>query len=351
MPENKETFKSFMNKILNGTAIAIVVALIPNAILATLLKPVATNATVAQFIHVIVVFQYLTPIMAGFLIAKEFKFSGMHQLAVAGAAYVGAGGWTTTTSVVKGVATTSYSFKGIGDIINMMITAALAVLAVKYLGNLVPSLNIIFVPIVIGTGVGFVGLELLPFVSKITTLIGEGINTFTHLQPFLMSVLIAMAFAILIVTPISTVAISLAIGLNGLTAGASAMGVASTALVLVIATAKVNKPGVPLAIFLGGMKMMMPNFFRHPVMAIPLLVTAAVSSLSVPIFHLVGTPASAGFGIAGAIGPIASYAGGASLAIVVIAWLVVPVVVGFVAHFICKNVLKLYTDDIFKLGD
>lgn len=34
---NKETFSSFINKVLAGTATAIVVALIPNAILATFL--------------------------------------------------------------------------------------------------------------------------------------------------------------------------------------------------------------------------------------------------------------------------------------------------------------------------
>ncbi|KGE60385.1 putative membrane protein [Streptococcus pyogenes MGAS2111] len=44
---DKETFSSFMNKVLAGTAIAIVVALIPNAILATFLKPLLPNMAAA----------------------------------------------------------------------------------------------------------------------------------------------------------------------------------------------------------------------------------------------------------------------------------------------------------------
>ncbi|MSU87080.1 PTS transporter subunit IIC [Streptococcus dysgalactiae] len=344
---NKETFSSFMNKVLAGTAIAIVVALIPNAILATFLKPLLPNAAAAEFLHIVQVFQFFTPIMAGFLIGQQFKFNPMQQLAVGGAAYIGSGAWAYTEVVQKGVATGTFQLRGIGDLINMMITASLAVLAVKYFGNKFGSLTIILLPIIIGTGVGYIGWKLLPYVSYVTTLIGQGINSFTTLQPILMSILIAVAFSLIIVSPISTVAIGLAIGLNGMAAGAASMGIASTAAVLVWATLKVNKSGVPIAIALGAMKMMMPNFLKHPIMAIPMVVTAAISSLTVPLFNLVGTPASSGFGLVGAVGPIASLAGGSSVLIIILAWIVVPFAVAFAAHKVSKDILKLYKEDIF----
>lgn len=344
---DKETFSSFMNKVLAGTAIAIVVALIPNAILATFLKPLLPNAAAAEFLHIVQVFQFFTPIMAGFLIGQQFKFNPMQQLAVGGAAYIGSGAWAYTEVVQKGVATGTFQFRGIGDLINMMITASLAVLAVKYFGNKFGSLTIILLPIIIGTGVGYIGWKLLPYVSYVTTLIGQGINSFTTLQPILMSILIAVAFSLIIVSPISTVAIGLAIGLNGMAAGAASMGIASTAAVLVWATLKVNKSGVPIAIALGAMKMMMPNFLKHPIMAIPMVVTAAISSLTVPLFNLVGTPASSGFGLVGAVGPIASLAGGSSVLIIILAWIVVPFAVAFAAHKVSKDILKLYKEDIF----
>lgn len=344
---DKETFSSFMNKVLAGTAIAIVVALIPNAILATFLKPLLPNAAAAEFLHIVQVFQFFTPIMAGFLIGQQFKFNPMQQLAVGGAAYIGSGAWAYTEVVQKGVATGTFQLRGIGDLINMMITASLAVLAVKYFGNKFGSLTIILLPIIIGTGVGYIGWKLLPYVSYVTTLIGQGINSFTTLQPILMSILIAVAFSLIIVSPISTVAIGLAVGLNGMAAGAASMGIASTAAVLVWATLKVNKSGVPIAIALGAMKMMMPNFLKHPIMAIPMVVTAAISSLTVPLFNLVGTPASSGFGLVGAVGPIASLAGGSSVLIIILAWIVVPFAVAFAAHKVAKDILKLYKEDIF----
>ncbi|MDG4630977.1 PTS sugar transporter subunit IIC, partial [Enterococcus faecalis] len=83
---------------------------------------------------------------------------------------------------------------------------------------------------------------LYPYVTKITAAIGDLINTFTTLQPILMSILIACSFAFLIISPISTVAIGMAIQLNGVSAGAAAMGVAATTVVLVVNSWKVNKP-------------------------------------------------------------------------------------------------------------
>lgn len=50
----KETVGSFLLKVLNGTTIAIVVALIPNAILATFLKPfVADSVFCAELLHIV----------------------------------------------------------------------------------------------------------------------------------------------------------------------------------------------------------------------------------------------------------------------------------------------------------
>lgn len=300
-----------------------------------------------EFLHIVQVFQFFTPIMAGFLIGQKFKFTPMQQIAVGGASYIGSGAWIYTETIKDGVATGTFQLKGIGDLINMMITASLAVLAVKWFGNKFGSLNIILLPIVIGTGVGYIGWKLLPYVSYVTTLIGQGINSFTTLQPLFMCMLIAIAFSLLIVSPISTVAIGLAIGLDGLSAGAASMGIAATTAVLVWATIRVNKSGVPIAIGLGAMKMMIPNFLKHPIMAVPMIITAIISSLTIPMFNLIGTPASSGFGLVGAVGPIASLEGGSNVLIIILSWVIIPFIIAYISHKLCKDIFKLYSDDIF----
>lgn len=348
--KNKETFGSFILKVLNGATIAIVVALIPNAILATFLKPLASNQIAADFLHVVQVFQFLTSVMAGYLIAMQFKLNPIQSSCVGGAAFIGSGAWKyINASVGNTDPTFIFQLSGIGDVINTMLTAALAVLVVQWIGDKLGSLNLVLMPIIVGAGVGFVGTLTLPYVSMITAVIGQGINSFTSLQPMLMSILIAVSFSIIIISPISTVAIGLAIGLNGISSAAAGMGVASAAAFLVWATMKSNKAGVPVAIGLGAMKMMMPNFLTNPIIGLPVAITAAISSLSVPILNMVGTPGTAGFGLVGLVSPLAALNGGnIGVLVMVLTWIVVPFAVGFIVNKVMCDVLHVYDAEIFK---
>ncbi len=141
----------------------------------------------------------------------------------------------------------------------------------------------------------------------------------------------------------------MAIQLNGVSAGAAAMGVAATTFVLVVNSWKVNKSGVTIAIALGAMKMMMPNLFRKPVILIPCLVSAVITAIPVALFSISGTPASAGFGVVGLVGPLASLDAGLNGFLVVLCWLVIPVFAALITQFLCEKVFKLYDrEEVFK---
>lgn len=346
---SRESVGDFVLKILNGTTIAIVVALIPNAILGTFLKPFPDCAWLMEFYHIIVAFQFLTPVMAGFLIANQFKFNPIQMSVVAGAVFIGSGAWRfIPQATIADKTAPLFQLAGIGDIINVMITAALTVLVVKAIGNKLGSLTIVLLPIIAGAGMGYVGWKILPFVSQITFLIGQLINSFTMLQPWLMSALIAASFSIIIISPLSTVAIGIAIGLSGMSSAAAGMGVACTAAMLVWACARVNKPGVPIAVALGAMKMMMPNFMTNPIMALPAALTAAICSVTIPLWQMGGTPASSGFGLVGFVSPLAALnVGNVSIIQILIAWVVIPFAVGFVVNKVLCDVLHLYKKDLF----
>lgn len=287
-------------KILNGATIAIVVALIPNAILATFFKQFASNPLFANWLHIVQVFQFFTPIMAGYLISMQFKLNPIQSSCVGGAAFIGSGAWKYVEVTLNGNTANIFQLAGIGDVINTMLTAAIAILVVRLISAKLDSLNLVLLPIIVGT-------LTLPYVSMITALISQGINTFTTLQPFLMSILIAMSFSIIIISPLSTVAIGL-----------------------------------------GAMKMVIPNFLTHPIIGLPVMITAAISSLSVLIFQMVGTPASAGFGFVGLVSPLAALnAGNINIVIMLLSWIVVPFVVAFIVNKVCCDVLHLYKKEIF----
>lgn len=334
--EEKLTPKLFLNKVLAGTATGTIIALIPNAVLSAILKYFAHYTLAAMVIDAAKIFQLATPLIIGSLIAYQFKLTPAKMMMTGGAAFVGSG-------VIKNdLDLANYVGAGTGDIINIMITASVAVLMLLFIGSKFGSVEIIALPIVVGIGAGLIGMFTYPLVTQITVSIGNVINNFTNFQPIVMSILIACSFAALIISPITTVAIGLAIQLNGVSAGAAAMGIAATTIVLVINSWKVNQSGVTLAISLGGMKMMMPNLFKYPIILVPCLFTAAISAIPVALLGISGTPQSAGFGLVGLVGPLASLDAGLGIVPLIICWFLVPIAVGFASKIIFEKTLKLY---------
>lgn len=345
------TVKTFLNNILAGTATGIIVGLIPNAVVSAILKLFGPNQIAAGINQALLIFQCATPLLIGALIAIQFKMVPLDVAIVGAAAYVGSGVTKFMPQIVNpatkapGLCVSS----GTGDLINTMITAGLAVGLLLLVGDRFGSVKIVAAPIFIGGGAGWIGMLILPFVSKITTWLGSVINSFTNLQPIFMCILIACMFAVLIISPISTVAIGMAIKLNGISAGAAAMGVAATTIVLVVHSWRTNKSGVTIAIALGAMKMMMPNLFRHPIILLPTLITAVVSAIPVALFHVSGTPASAGFGLVGLVGPLASLdAGKASINIVMalLVWIVIPAIVAVICQFVFEKFFHVYDEKV-----
>lgn len=342
----KITPKIFLNKILAGTATGIIIGLIPNAVLGAILKYFSANPLAGTIAQLAIIFQLTTPLIIGGLIALQFEFNPMNMMVTAGASFVGSGVIKFMPNLGE---TGVYVGAGTGDIINTMLTASLAVGLIFWIGDRFGSVAIVLTPIVVGVGAGLIGFYLFPYVTAITSAIGNLINNFTTLQPILMSILISCSFAFLIISPISTVAIGMAIQLNGVSAGAAAMGVAATTFVLVINSWKVNKSGVTIAIALGAMKMMMPNLFRKPIILVPCLMSAVLTAIPVACFSVSGTPASAGFGVVGLVGPLASLDAGLNCFLVILCWLLFPVLTALITQFLCEKVFKLYDrEDVFK---
>ena len=281
------TPRTFIFNVLNGVALAIVVGMIPNAILGELSKYLSQyNDIFTKVAFVTQGIQYSIPILTGVLIAGQFKLTQL-QTAVTGAnAFVGSGASTFTDN--------KWVIVGIGDLINTMITASIAVGIILLISHKLGSLNMIVLPIVGGAVAGLIGLLILPYTKLITLGLGDVINGLTNTQPIIMTILIAMIFSILIVSPISSIGIGLAIGISGL-AGSVAVGVAPSAIMLAVGSWRVNKPGIPITVLLGAVKLMMPTPIRHPMMMLPIVCTAGVSGFVGGLFNIKGTPDSKRF--------------------------------------------------------
>lgn len=348
MENNKMTAKEFMNKLLAGLSVGIVVALIPNALFGELLKAIIPHFPQAQAIlDITLLAMRLSPMVIGVCIAMQFNLTPIQTVSVGMASVVGSG---IATIADKG----AFVFAGTGDVINVAITASVAVALVLLLGNKLKAYTILLVPAVSVIVAGSIGIFTLPYVKQITTMVGSVVNNFTTLQPVLMGILIAICFALLIVSPLSTVAVATAITLAGSGSGAANLGVVAAGFGLAVCGWKVNSFGTSVAHFLGSPKMQMANFVKRPIMLLPILCNAAVLGGLAGMLNIQGTPMSAGFGISGLIGPInaINLMGGynaKNIIMITAVFVVIPVVLSVVFNYIFTKVVKLVSEDDYKL--
>lgn len=241
----KQTPKSFTMNVLNGLAMGTVVVLIPGAILGELMKALLPMwSGFGTLIAATAIATTLMGLVIGMFVGMNFKFNPI-QSASLGLAVIFAGG---SPNFANGVIT----MQGTGDIINMGITAALGVLLIQFLSDKTKSFTLIIVPTVT---LLLVGRVLLPYVKMITTMIGQGIASLLGLQPILIS--------LLIVSPITTVGIALAINLSGIGSGAANLGICAASFGLCLAGWAVNSKRTSLAHVLESPKISMATFYQN----------------------------------------------------------------------------------------
>ena len=183
--------------------------------------------------------------------------------------------------------------------------------------------------------------------------IGHIINSFTEFNPMLMSVLICVAYALLMVTPISLVAIATAIGLSGLGSGAANMGIVASCVTFLFGSIRVNSTGVNLVLIIGAAKMMIPVYLKNLIIAVPLAINGIICGLVAYFINIQGTPMSAGFGYTGLVGPINAFnrmSGDptTNIILLVFGYFIIPFVAGFFVHELCKKFINKYSDELYK---
>lgn len=289
--------KEFFSKLLTGMSLGIVVCLIPNALVGEILKLIIPYAPWLQpVLTTSIIVMSLLPVIMGVMIGIQFKLTPIQTTSVGLAAFIGSG---VTTVAADGTMTIA----GIGVVINIGITAAMAVLFVQFLGNKLKEWTLLAMPALTIFVPGIAGTFTLPYVQNASVWIGEIVMYLTSLQPIVMGALIAMIFALLIISPISTIGVATAIVLSGVGAGVANLGVCASGVGMAIASYRANNLGTALA-HIASAKIQMRNFFMKPVIALPMLCTAAILGALGGYFQIEGTPYSAGFGLAGFVGPL-----------------------------------------------
>lgn len=171
------------------------------------------------------------------------------------------------------------------------------------------SLDIIVTPAVtIITGVlaaQFVG----PYVSSIMTALGAIIVNATKMQPLVMGAVVSVVVGMTLTLPISSAAICMMLGLDGLAAGAATVGCCANMIGFAVISYRENGFGGLMAQGIGTSMLQMPNILRNPRIWIPSIAASAVlGPVSTMIFKMENIPIGAGMGTCGLVGQVGTIA-------------------------------------------
>jgi uncharacterized protein len=160
-----------------------------------------------------------------------------------------------------------------------------------------------FVTIITG---GVVALLVAPFVGGLTIWLGQMVNEWATLQPFFAGILIAIVVGMTLTSPLSSAGLCASIGITGIASGAALVGCAAQMVGFAVTSFRDNGIGGLLSQGLGTSKLQLPNVLRHPqIWLAPTITGAILGPISTTILKLeVNTPAAAGMGTSGLVGPI-----------------------------------------------
>ena len=341
---------SFTMKVLNGISIAVVVSLVPQALLGELAKALLPFWSGAATVMALTgLAASLLPVMIGVLIGIEFKMTPIQTAAVGIASFCGSG--VATVNPEGG-----FFLKGTGLVINSGLTAAIAVGLLLFIGDKLKNYSILLLSTIVTLVAGTIGwVVTFPVVKVFTLWLGNLVNGATTLQPVLMGVVLAILFAVMIVSPVSTVGIATAIFIDGVASGTANLGAVAAGFTLLVAGWRVNGFATSILHVLGSPKVQMANMLSKPVTFLPVLCSAAVLGGVGGALGISGTPISAGFGISGLMGPLAAlnYEGwgwsAGNVMIITFVYLVLPLALALLFCWLFEKVLHLTKSEYFSL--
>lgn len=165
------------------------------------------------------------------------------------------------------------------------------------------KLDIILVPLGAILAGGLIAILTGNPIGIAMNFIGEIINDATNAQPFIMGLIIAVLVGMALTAPISSAAICISIGINGVAAGAAAVGCCAQMVGFAICSYKKNGLAGVLSVGLGTSMLQFTNIVRKPVIWLPTIIASAIlGPISTCLLKMPNTPAGAGMGTCGLVG-------------------------------------------------
>lgn len=190
--------------------------------------------------------------------------------------------------------------------------AYLAVIVGEELGGLVSRktpVDIIITPLVTIVAGGLFAKFCCSPINDFMLYLGEVINKATMLSPFMMGIAVSVLVGCALTLPISSVAICVMLGIDGLAAGAATVGCCAQMVGFAVISYRDNGMGGLLSQGLGTSMLQIGNIARKPVIWLaPTLTAAILGPVSTVWLQMTNNALGAGMGTSGLVGPLATFA-------------------------------------------
>ena len=222
--------------------------------------------------------------------------------------------------------------------------AYLAVIIGAELGNLISKktpVDIILTPMVTIIIGGLFAKHCCSPINDFMLQIGALVNKATTLNPFLMGITVSVIVGCCLTLPISSAAICIMLGLDGLAAGAATAGCCAQMIGFAVISFKDNGVSGLISQGLGTSMLQIGNIVRKPLIWLaPTLTSVILGPVSTVLLGMTNNAIGAGMGTAGLVGPLAAYAVmGQEAAAAGTTWVLICKIAGL--YFIAPAIISL----------
>ena len=243
--------------------------------------------------------------------------------------------------------------------LHIYLVVILTLLIIKKIITKKTPLDILLIPLLyvtIGSVLGFILIYPSYYLIYGIQLV---IENSMPLIPIIMSIIISVIMGMILTMPISSVAVcvSLSIGNIPLAAGAALIGCTTQMIGFATQSFRSKNPiGKTISVGIGTSMLYWPNIIKKPVIWIPTILTSLIlGPIGVCLLNVTSTSAGAGMGSCGLVGQISmletmGYDNIMTYISIFVLQILGSIVLTLLFDYLCKKVLKLYSNDDLKLN-
>ncbi|MFD2828978.1 PTS transporter subunit IIC [Corticicoccus populi] len=237
------------------------------------------------------------------------------------------------------VSSSAYEFGGVAG----SYIASIVAIEISRLYASKTKVDIIVTPlltIIIGY---FIASLVGPWIGSFMTSIGTFIIYATEQRPFVMGILVAVVFGIILTAPLSSAALALMLDLSGLAAGAAVIGCSCHMVGFAVQGYRDNGISGVISLGIGTSMLQVPNILLNPFIIVPpVIASAVIAPVMTVFFPMENNAAGAGMGTSGFVGQImAVETMGLSLQVVMLVLMfhiILPAVVTLLFYIVLRRV-------------